>query len=50
MKGSASDYRMTTGNWGGTSAIDTALYKGNDCIALIQDTTNVSFGRDFNFV
>ena len=50
VKGSASDYRMTTGNWGGTSAIDTALYKGNDCIALIQDTTNVSFGRDFNFV
>ena len=40
LKGVARDYRLTRGNWGGTSATDTAIWKGNDCIALIQDTTN----------
>ena len=49
-QGAASDYSLQTGNWGGSAAMDTALYKGNDCIALIQDTTNVSFSRDFLFV
>lgn len=49
VQGVASDYRLQTGNWGGSAAMDTALYKGNDCIALIQDTTNVNFSRDFMF-
>jgi len=49
-QGAASDYRLQTGNWGGSAAMDTALYKGNDCIALIQDTTNINFSRDFVFV
>jgi len=49
-QGIASDYRLQTGNWGGSAAMDTALYKGNDCIALIQDTTNINFSRDFLFV
>jgi len=47
VKGSTSNYRLTYGNWGGGSATDTALYLGNDCIALIQDTTNVQFSGDF---
>ena len=50
VKGSSSEYRLTTGHWGGSSAIDTALWRGSDCIALVQDTTNVSFSRDFIFV
>jgi Ca2+-binding RTX toxin-like protein len=49
-QGAASDYRLQTGNWGGSAAMDAALYKGNDCIALIQDTTNINFSRDFLFV
>lgn len=50
VRGSASQYQLITGNWGGTSARDTCLYYGNDPIALILDTTNVSFTRDFKFV
>lgn len=50
VKGSSSEYRLTTGNWGGSSATDTALWRGNDCLALIQDTTNVSLSGDFIFV
>jgi len=47
---SRSQYRLGTGNWGGTSARDTTLYHGNDPIALILDTTNVNIARDFIFV
>lgn len=50
VRGTASQYRLITGNWGGTSARDTCLYNGNDPIALILDTTNVNFARDFKFV
>lgn len=49
-QGAASDYRLQTGNSGGSAAMDAALYKGNDCIALIQDTTNINLSRDFLFV
>jgi Ca2+-binding RTX toxin-like protein len=31
----------------GSSAIDTAIYKGNDLIAVVQDTTDVIASRDF---
>lgn len=50
LGGQASEYRLAFGSWGGGASMDTALYKGSDCIALIQDTTNVSFARDFLFV
>ena len=49
-KGSSSQYSMRSENWSGTSAFDTAIYSGNDLIAVVQDTTNVSFSRDFKFV
>jgi serralysin len=32
------------------SAKDTAIYYGNDLLGVVQDTTNVSFTRDFIFV
>ena len=50
LGGQASEYRLAYGSWGGSASMDTALFAGVDCIALIQDTTNVSFARDFLFV
>ena len=50
LGGRASEFRLAYGSWGGSASMDTALFKGGDCIALIQDTTNVSFARDFLFV
>lgn len=47
VRGSTSQYRLVTGNWGGNSSRDTCLYFNNDAIALILDTTNVNFARDF---
>ncbi|MBD3881600.1 hypothetical protein IFO70_07520 [Phormidium tenue FACHB-886] len=45
--GEASDYRLETGLLRGNfSAIDTAIYKGSDLIAIVQDT-NVALSRDF---
>jgi hypothetical protein len=34
-------------NFVGGSAADTAIYKGNDLIAIVQDTTNVIASQDF---
>jgi Ca2+-binding RTX toxin-like protein len=50
VRGSASQYRLVFGNWTGSSTRDTAIYYGNDLIGLVQDSTNVSFARDFKFV
>ena len=43
-------YSLSTGSWSGTSALDTGIFFENDLIAVVQDTTNVEFTRDFNFV
>ena len=43
-------YSLGTGNLVGTSATDTLLYYGNDLIAVVQDTTNVQWSRDFQWV
>ena len=43
-------YSLGTGNYVGTSATDTVLYYGNDAIAIIQDTTDVQWSRDFRWV
>ena len=49
--GSSSQYSLQSGNYGfGTSAQDTAIYYGTDVIGYIQDSTNVSFSRDFVWV
>jgi Ca2+-binding RTX toxin-like protein len=50
VRGSRSQYSLQTGNWKGGSATDTGVYFGTDLIAVVQDTTNVSFSRDFLFV
>ncbi len=48
--GSSSDYTLTHGNWEGGSALDTIIRRNGDTIGVVQDTTNVSFSRDFTSV
>jgi len=52
--GDASQYRLEFRNVTGSTALDTEIYyiSGaiNDRIAIIADTTNVSFSRDFRFI
>lgn len=47
-------YSLGTGNWAGTSATDTLIYYGaqtpENVIAVVQDTTDVQWGRDFRWV
>lgn len=47
-------YSLGTGNWEGSSATDTLIYYGSqtpeNVIAVVQDTTDVNFARDFKFV
>jgi Ca2+-binding RTX toxin-like protein len=43
-------YSLGYANWEGSSATDTLLYYGNDVIAVMQDTTDVSWSRDFSWV
>ncbi|MBD1881817.1 calcium-binding protein [Coleofasciculus sp. FACHB-T130] len=48
VKGSYTDYTLSKSyDFGGTTALDTAIYKGNDLIAVVQDTTNVYASADF---
>jgi len=53
-KGDASQYRLEFRNIIGTTALDTEVYYSsgviNDRIAIVKDTTNVDFSRDFRFV
>ncbi len=38
-------------NWGGTSALDTAIYQAGDLIAIVQDNTSLQISTyDFVFV
>jgi Ca2+-binding RTX toxin-like protein len=49
--GSSSSYRLVKNkNWFGSSAKDTGIYAGNDLIGVIQDSTSVSFSKNFTFV
>lgn len=48
--GSSSQYSLLAESWSGSSALDTAVYYGNDLIAVVQDTTDVNFALDFQFV
>ena len=50
VSGTSSQYSLETANWFGSSAEDTAIFFGNDAIAVVQDSTNVNFDRDFLFV
>jgi Ca2+-binding RTX toxin-like protein len=51
VEGTSSQYSLGfTTNWGGTSALDTTVYFGSEIVGVVQDTTNVSIGRDFVFV
>lgn len=46
--GSIGDYTLNKSlNFGGDSALDTAIYKGGDLIAVVQDTTSVIAALDF---
>lgn len=46
--GEISDYRLETSSLGvGTAGLDTAIYKGSDLIAIVQDAADVALWRDF---
>ncbi len=45
----ANNYSLGTGNWGGSSALDTGIYFQGDLIGVVQDNTNISLGSDFTF-
>ncbi len=49
VKGPSRQYSLQSGNWFGGSALDTAVFFGNDAIGVVQDSTNVNFARDFVF-
>jgi hypothetical protein len=49
VRGTSSQYSLQSGNWFGNAALDTAIFFGNDAIGVVQDSTNVSFTRDFIF-
>lgn len=49
--GSINDYHLdTTQNFGGTSSSDTAIYRGNDLVAVAVDAIGIMPGLDFKFV
>jgi Ca2+-binding RTX toxin-like protein len=48
--GNASQYSLVYSYYQGGLAQDTLIYYGNDLIAVVEDTTNVSIARDFQFV
>ncbi|MEA5463737.1 calcium-binding protein [Leptothoe sp. PORK10 BA2] len=51
VSGGIGDYSLNkTLNFGGTAANDTAIYYKSDLIGVVQDTTNVVLGADFQFV
>jgi Ca2+-binding RTX toxin-like protein len=48
ISGSIGDYILIKSqNFSGTSALDTAIYRYGDLIAVVQDTTNVNASLDF---
>ncbi|MEA5596759.1 M10 family metallopeptidase C-terminal domain-containing protein [Rivularia sp. UHCC 0363] len=49
VSGTSNQYSLKNGNWFGSSAQDTAIFFGNDAIAVVQDT-NINFESDFLFV
>jgi RTX calcium-binding nonapeptide repeat (4 copies) len=48
--GDSSQYSFGYSDWSGGSATDTGIYYGSDLIAVVQDSTDVDFARDFQFV
>jgi RTX calcium-binding nonapeptide repeat (4 copies) len=48
--GDSSQYSFGYSDWSGGSAMDTQIYYGSDLIAVVQDSTDVDFVRDFQFV
>jgi Ca2+-binding RTX toxin-like protein len=48
--GNPNAYSLSFANVSGGSALDTVISYGNDVVAVVEDTTNVSIARDFIFV
>ncbi|MGB7440461.1 MAG: peroxidase family protein [Coleofasciculaceae cyanobacterium] len=48
--GNSSQYSLGYENRSGDFQLDTLIRQGNDLIAVVEDTTNVIFSRDFLFV
>jgi Ca2+-binding RTX toxin-like protein len=49
LRGSANQYRLDYGNWGGSSATDTEIYYRNDLVGLVLDRTTFN-ASSFTFV
>ncbi|WP_448599257.1 hypothetical protein [Thermoleptolyngbya sp.] len=48
VQGALSQYPLDkTRSLEGGAALDTLIYRGNNLIAVVHDTTNVLLGRDF---
>jgi Ca2+-binding RTX toxin-like protein len=50
VHGEASDYTLEFTQFSGTDAIDTLINYQGDLIGVVQDTTDIILGIDFNFV
>jgi Ca2+-binding RTX toxin-like protein len=50
LTGQASDYTLTGAAFSGGAELDALIYKGDDLIAVVQDTTNLMISRDFVWV
>ena len=51
VHGAIGDYSLGKAtNYGGTAAKDTAVFYKGDLVGVVQDTTNVILGADFQFV
>jgi Ca2+-binding RTX toxin-like protein len=48
--GSSNQYKLQSNNWYGTYALDMGIFYGNNLIGIVEDSTNINFARDFNFV
>ena len=48
--GSSSDYELVSDDLLGTGNQDTGIYLADDLIAIVENTTDVNFDRDFLFV
>ena len=48
--GDASQYSLGFDDWNNNFALDTEIYWGSELIAIVEDTTNIDFVRDFSFV
>jgi hypothetical protein len=50
IKGVSTDFTLVGSSTSGGAALDTLIYKGDNLIAVVQDSTDVMLSRDFVFL